>query len=301
MANLLSTEESVGSEKPNTTSYKSFHYLEDGSVEFSILSTNFTTKKLNSGIYNIFSKQVNGNYQLALEVNTDEESFNQEISYYFDDKIKEIYTKFFDEDVKAKINKLGYNHKLGIILHGKQGTGKTSMFKKYFKEAVEKHDALVFNFTNFINLDSLLTFINKIRKIQKNPIIIFMDEFEVVFEYHSTESTLKASMDGFNSMDNCVFMLATNYIDKVPESIKNRPSRVKHCIEVKGIEDEDVISRFLRTSFEKIDMVVDFSKDVKKMKGWTIDELKQWVLDKIMDIEPSKPDSHKKKMGFNVE
>jgi len=32
------------------------------------------------------------------------------------------------------------------------------------------------------------------------------------------------------------------------------------------------------------------------MKGWTIDELKQWVLDKVMDIEPEQKEN--KKLGF---
>jgi hypothetical protein len=32
------------------------------------------------------------------------------------------------------------------------------------------------------------------------------------------------------------------------------------------------------------------------MKGWTIDELKQWVLDKVMDIEPE--EKEKKRLGF---
>ena len=38
-------------------------------------------------------------------------------------------------------------------------------------------------------------------------------------------------------------------------------------------------------------------KEVSKMKGWTIDELKQWVLDKVMDIEPEEKVNNK--MGFS--
>lgn len=291
-------EELNGSDKPNTTSYKSFHYLEDGSVDFSILSTEFTTKKLNKGVYNLFVKVVNGNNVAGLEINQDEENFDQEISFAFDDKINEIYNKFFDANIKAMVNKLGYNHKLGILLHGKQGTGKTSMFKKYFKHAVENHNAIIFNITDYGYLNMLLTFVSKIRKIQTNPIIIFMDEFETIFEYHSNEATLKTSMDGFSSMDNSMFMLATNYINKVPDSIKKRPSRVKHCIEVQGITDVNVISKFLKSSFDKIELDIDFSNEVEGMKGWTLDELKQWVLDKVMDIEP---ETHKSsKIGFAV-
>ena len=104
-------------------------------------------------------------------------------------------------------------------------------------------------------------------------------------------------MDGFDSIDNCLVLMSTNYIDKIPTTIKDRPSRVKYSIEVDGIQDEKLITHFLKQSFDKIDMKVDFEKEVSKMKGWTIDELKQWVLDKVMDIEPEEKVNNK--MGFS--
>ena len=81
-------------------------------------------------------------------------------------------------------------------------------------------------------------------------------------------------------------IIATNYIDKVPKTIKDRKSRVKYSIEVKGIEDEEMIRKFLTNSFELISMKVDFEGDIKKLKNKTLDELKQYVLDKVMDIDP---------------
>ena len=91
--------------------------------------------------------------------------------------------------------------------------------------------------------------------------------------------------------------MSTNYIDKIPDAIKDRPSRVKYTIEVEGIQDEEVIKNFLKESFEKINMEVNLEKEISKMKGWTIDDLKQWVLDKVMDIEPEEKVNNK--MGFS--
>lgn len=282
----------------NTTNIKSFHYLEDGSIDFSIMATRFSTKKLNSGVYDLRVMQTNSGAQISLKVNNTEENFNQDISFYFDDKLVKIYKSFFDANIKQKINTLGYNHKLGVILYGKQGTGKTSMFKKYFKQAVVENGAIVFNITHFDNFGSMWDFIKDIRKIQDNPIVLFLDECEGLFSYnYDQEAAVKKALDGFDSIDNCLFMMATNYIDKVPETIKNRPSRVKYCIEVNGLEDEKVIGKFLKDSFDKVELDYDFSKEVKDMKGQTLDELKTYVLDRIMDIEPSvneKPN----KVGF---
>jgi hypothetical protein len=113
-----------------------------------------------------------------------------------------------------------------------------------------------------------------------------MDEFETSFDKYEIEDDLKVIMDGFSSIDNSLFMMATNYIDKVPKTIKDRKSRVKYSIEVKGIEDEEMIRKFLTNSFELISMKVDFEGDIKKLKNKTLDELKQYVLDKVMDIDP---------------
>jgi ATP-dependent 26S proteasome regulatory subunit len=284
-------------ENQNTTSLKSFHYLENGNIDFSILETKFSTKKLNAGVYNLTAVVKNNEYVTDLNVSNDRELFADDLGFYYEDKIKSIYSKFFMSEIKQKVNSLGYNHKAGILLYGKQGTGKTSMFKKYFNDAVQKHNALVFDVKLTQATPVWWRFLKDIRTIQDNPIIIFLDEFEEYFENRDNqETTMKKILDGTDSIDNCLFFMTTNYIDKVPETIKDRPSRIKYKIEVTGIQDEKLIKQFLKQSFDKIDMKVDFEKEVSKMKGWTIDELKQWVLDKVMDIEPE--EKEKKRLGF---
>jgi SpoVK/Ycf46/Vps4 family AAA+-type ATPase len=270
----------------NTTNIKSFHYLEDGSVNFSILSTKKSTKKLDPGLYDINIEETRDGIKPILSLNKLKEKFNQDISYFFQDKINYIIKQFFNQDIKGKINNLGYNHKLGILLYGKAGTGKTSMFKKYFEQIIKEQNGIVFNVTDSWHFGKLWDFVQSIRIIQNNPIIVFIDEFDESFTKYDNEDILKTAMDGFSSIDNCLFMMATNYIDKIPKTIKDRKSRVKYCIEVKGIEDIEVIRKFLNDSFNKIELKIDFEEDLKKLKGKTLDEIKQYILDKIMDINP---------------
>ena len=294
----MEDEEDYQTDNANTTNLKSFHYLEDGSIEFSILETKYTTKKLNPAVYNLGVKRVSGEYAVDLSVGCDKELFSTDLGFFYEDKIKNIYSKFFLPEIKQKVKDLGYNHKLGILLYGKQGTGKTSLFKKYFNDAVINQNAIVFNVTAGGLVSFWWGFIQKVRKIQDNPIVVFIDEADKFFDKNDNyESSFKTFLDGSDSIDNCFFMLTTNYIDKIPETIKNRPSRIKYAIEVEGIQDEKLIIKFLQQSFDKIDMKIDFSNEVSKMKGWTIDELKQWVLDKVMDIEPEQ--KNKRKLGFN--
>ncbi len=285
----------------NTTSLKSFHYLEDGSVEFSILETKYSTKKLDCGVYSLGAVETNSGWKIQLSTSKDKELFTEDLGFYYEDKIANIYSKFFLPEIKEKVNTLGYNHKLGILLYGIQGTGKTTMFKKYFNDAVKNHNALVFDIK--INHQSSGTqfiwdFIQDIRGVQDNPIIIFFDEFDEYFPEHQRgqEDILKKILDGTDSVDNTMFFMTTNYIDRIPETIKDRPSRIKYSIKVEGIQDEKLIIKFLKQSFDKINMEVDFKDEVSKMKGWTINELKQWVLDKVMDIKVTEKVT--KKLGF---
>lgn len=282
----------------NTTDIKSFHYLEDDTVSFSTLSTRYTKNHLESGIYHLGIIERGRGPEILLKRNQDKEKFDTSMEYYFEDRIQTIYNSFFDNSVVDKVHKLGYNHKLGILLYGKQGTGKTSMLKKYFTDIVTTHNGIVFNFDTYGYLETMWEFIQKIRKIQTNPIVCFCDELDEGFIYSDFERTFKIITDGSKSIDNIMFLMATNYIDKIPSTIKDRPSRVKYSIEISGIQDANKIKTFLIENLKKIDIVHEFSDlEINELKGSTIDELKQWLLDKIMNIKDSKITI--KKIGFS--
>jgi DNA polymerase III delta prime subunit len=107
-------------------------------------------------------------------------------------------------------------------------------------------------------------------------------------------------MDGIKSIDNCMFFTATNYIDKIPKTIKERKSRIKYSIQATGINDLDVIEKFLKINLESIDMDYDLTKkDLEELKGSTVDDLKQLILDKIMKIPLDDDSKYNKKIGFN--
>lgn len=270
-----------------TTAFKTFNYQEDGSVNFSILATTKTTSKLCSAVYNLkTTHDYQKGYITHLSVETDRETYDMSLPFYFKDKIDKIFNSFYNTNVKKSVNSLGYKHKLGILLHGKQGTGKTSMLKDYFEKSHREFDSVVFNLTSLDYFSETWEFIKKIRRIQDNSIVVFIDECEDLFEKYKQEDAVKKALDGFDSIDNSLILLASNYIDKIPDTIKNRPSRIKYVIEVEGIQEENIIRDFLKQAFKKLELDVEYESEISKMKGFTIDELKQWVLDKIMDIEP---------------
>ena len=278
-----------------TTKLKTFNYQEDGSISFSLLETIETTKTLKRGVYNIYTEYIGGQgYVTSISMLLNQETYNINVPFYFKDKIDHIFEMFFNTDVKRRIKSLGYKHKLGVLLYGKQGTGKTSLIRNYFNNTVSCCDAIVFNITKVDYFNRTWDFIKDIRKIQDNPIVVFIDECDSFFP--NQENEVKKALDGIDSIDNCIVLMATNYIDKIPDTIKNRPSRLKYIIEVEGIQEEFIIEDFLKESFNKIEVDFDYKKDLVKLKGSTLDELKEYVLNVIMNIEEEskKP----KKLGF---
>lgn len=278
----------------NTVDLKSFHYLENGDISFSILDTIKTEKKLDSGLYTV-SWLDYPESRVALTVNADKESVKM---HQFPDKekIENLLDVFFNENVVAKMSSLGFYHKVGILLYGKQGTGKSTIVKNYATRIIEDHNGLVFYFNGRSNITACWAFLRKIRAIQDNPIVVIFEEIDS-FVNDKTEGPLKVIFDGNESIDNCIIFGTTNYLDRIPTALKDRPSRFKYVLNIEGIQSEEevfeILSNMIGDLFDKKEIKL-FSK---KLIGNSLDFIKQFAIDKIMCLETYSHNS-KNSIGF---
>ena len=273
-----------------TTDLKSFHYLENGQIQFSVFDTIRSTKKLDAGFHNVtYDYHTN---QIRLEIIPLSETIKV---HDFPDKNKfdELFGAFFNPQISQKIKSLGFLHKVGILLHGREGTGKSTIMKYYSHHAIVDNNALVF----YIGRDYVSQcwdFIKKIRNVQTNPIIVIFDEVDQ--HLYNNEGMMKQIFDGNLSIDDSIFFAATNYIEKIPDAIKNRPSRFKYVCDVEGIQNPTNIITIFNTMIGDLFNEEEIKTFANDHKGHTLDQIKQFALDKIMDIKTYKKE--RKTIGF---
>lgn len=280
-----------------TTNLKSFYYLEDGNIEFSILDTIKSSKTLDAGFYTIHGKREG--YSGDVKINLHQQPFSEKIKIHnFADRttLNEFFTSFFSPAVRSKINEIGFYHKAGILLHGREGTGKSTIVRHYANEAVKNHDAVVI-YMPYAYVSECWSTLMSIRKIQPNPLVVVFEEIDVLIG-DRFESQLKVFFDGSMSIDNCVVFATTNYIDTIPEALKHRPSRFKYVLHIEGLQDENEISGILQINLGSLISAEECLTITQSLKGKTLDEIKQTCLNKIMEIGGYRVGVEKKVIGF---
>lgn len=279
-----------------TSDFKSFNYLENGDVSFSNYDTVKSTKALDAGCYKLSYLEYPEN-KVSLQCHNDGE-YVKIHSFPDKQKIDDLFKSFFEKRVFNKINRLGFYHKIGVLLYGKEGTGKSTIVKHYYNRAISENNAIAFYMNCYDNrLKECWGVISNIRRIQTNPVIIIFEEFDEYLNEKANEAVLKTILDGNLSIDNCISFATTNYIDKIPDAMKNRPSRFKYSLNIEGIQNKDdiykIVSKMLSDTFSEAENI-SFSN---QLIGKDLDCIKQFCIDKIMDIKSYSMNT-KNKVGF---
>jgi len=276
-----------------TSDYKSFAYLESGDIVFSEFETIKSSNKLDSGSYKV---NYLGYPENKVTIKQDSDFEIAKMHNFSDkDKIDRLFESFFNKDVRTKIETMGFCHKIGILLYGIEGTGKSSIIKYYCNYAINKHNAIVFHILyKRDEISQCWEFVQNIRRIQNNPIIIVFDEFDQ--QMSENEAFLKTVIDGNMSISNCIFFAATNYLDKIPKAMSERPSRFKYCLNIEGMQVEKDIIDIITPILNDVLSEEEINNIANELKGSTLDYIKHFCFDKLMDIKHY--GKNKKQIGF---
>lgn len=173
--------------------------------------------------------------------------------------------------------------KLGLILHGKPGNGKTS-FIKYVSEKYKLPTYYITFSPEYDNIHLMVMF----SQIPARSLVI-LEDFDSYFNKRTcvmqnssiginapkfTFDTILNSLDGvYTSFDKTIFILTANDIEKVDESLKHRPSRFKIVREFPDPNTE-TINRFVPEPWNKYVKDVNFDQLIRlaefKNQGYTL-------------------------------
>jgi SpoVK/Ycf46/Vps4 family AAA+-type ATPase len=174
-------------------------------------------------------------------------------------------------DNKQKFINYNLNPKRGIILHGDPGCGKTSLIYLLVEEIKNRNGISVY----FDIPDNWVEIAKLIRKVEKErPILCIIEDIDLIIEKYGEESFLNF-LDGLNSITNVVYVATTNNIEKIPDRIKDRPSRFDKKYEIKKPNDEDR-KLYFETKLLPEDLTkYNIEKLVKDTKNFTMAHLKE--------------------------
>ncbi len=158
-------------------------------------------------------------------------------------------------------------------------THNTSLINLLIAQIIAEYHGIV------INMESIDTFIpmaNNIRALEPDtPILAIIEDLDSFMSYNSTKQFLNL-LDGNLQVDNIVYLATTNYLERLEDRIKNRPSRFDRRYEI-GYPTREAREFYLRKKLKPEDIeAIDIQKWVMDSEGFTFAHLREMIVSVIV-------------------
>ena len=224
--------------------------------------------------------------------------------------VKELDVLFSEESLRIH-EAMNIPAKIGYLLHGEPGSGKTTTMLAVSQYLIDKYGAISVEVDTVHEFKMAFEFIKACRTVTPSIMaVITLDECDEYMDDYETE--IKRLLDSNETPTNLVILGATNYIDQIPDAIKNRQSRFKHVIDCSGLNSEadqvfEIFSAMNKSLATTDQLTIDqLNLITLKGSGKTIDDLKHIFVDESVRIllkakaKPAKKMSVRKKMNVEL-
>lgn len=154
----------------------------------------------------------------------------------------------------------------GVILAGEKGAGKTLLSKKVSIELAKEHGIP----TIIVNAPHCGDEFNQFIQSITQPALIFLDEFEKVYDSKSQDSLLTV-LDG-TMQSRKLFIVAINEVHRMNQYMLNRPGRFFYVFNYAGVST-DAIREFLEDNLENKSRIESVLSYAQLFRNFTFDML----------------------------
>lgn len=244
-----------------------------------IITANNTFSKLESGYYSIhysneigmyFQKEKIATNKLFEMPNSATELIMSDISKFW--TLEETYKKY------SRVFRRNY------LLYSAPGTGKTSLINIMCQQLIKLYDGIVFSLYTERDIELFIDAVRRVRDIEpERKIIAVIEDIDAFISpdescRSSLDSYLLNILDGNYKINGVVIIATTNYIERIANRYKNRPSRFDRIVEF-PLPNEASRKIFIEKSVLPEDLKkINIDEWVKKTKGYTIDHINELIL-----------------------
>tara|TARA_Y100000034_G_scaffold137014_1_gene218450 strand:- start:9672 stop:10652 length:981 start_codon:yes stop_codon:yes gene_type:complete len=182
-------------------------------------------------------------------------------------EFKEFWTK------KEMYEAHGEVHKRGFMLWGPPGGGKTSTALIITSDFIKEEDGIVIEY----NPDYIMDVYELFRKVEPDrKVLIVVEDIDTWCGHQGIEHSLLQFLDGNVKWSNTIILATTNFPEKLPDRLINRPSRFDRVTKI-GMPGE--AERTLYIDSKSLVMSDEQKKKmVKDTHNFTFAHIKEMIL-----------------------
>ena len=190
------------------------------------------------------------------------------------DTVLNLTKKFIRGEFKDSLEAIGMVNKMSILMWGLPGTSKSVTIFQLIDYAIENNWVII---DGAHELDELATAIRHIRMIEPDRgVMVIWEEFDSILRRH--EEDVLQLLDGKDQIPNTLYLMTTNFIDRIPSRILGRTRRVSYQVMFTYPDEAERRAYFQGKVPGELLEKVDLEAWVAATEGYSIDNCAQVVI-----------------------